>query len=91
MFAYKTKPEVANIKDVYVLNHTIGKVLRQHLSHDLRNIATFLAMLISLIASQSVHLSAWIQGMPGNTKAKSRIRRLTRWLSNSSIDPHVRP
>ena len=60
----------------------------QHLSHDPRNIAIFLAMLISLIASQIVHLSAWIQGMPGNTKAKSRIRRLSRWLNNSSINPH---
>ena len=76
------------MKDVSVLNHTIGRVIRQHLSHDPRNISVFLAMLVSTIVSQVVHLSAWIQAMPGKTKAKSRIRRITRWLNHSSINPH---
>jgi len=89
MFDHKTKPEVAIIKNVSILNHTIGRALRQHVVHDPRNIETFLVMLVSLVVSTSVRLSELIQAMPGNTKAKSRIRRLTRWLNNSSITPHV--
>ena len=61
----------------------------QRIFNDVRNIATFIAALSSLLASKSVHLSEWIHWMPENTKAGSRLRRFTRWLSNSSIDPHA--
>ena len=50
MFENKTKPEVAIIKDVSILNHTIGRVLIQQFSYDPRNIATFLAIIVSLRA-----------------------------------------
>ena len=89
MFAHKLKPEVANIQNVSILNNTLGRVLRQHFSPDTRNIATFLAMLISILASKSVLLSEWISWIPGITKAGSRARRFARWLDNSSIDHHV--
>ena len=88
MFAYKNKPEVTIIQGVSILNHTVGRVIRQQLSPDTRVIATFLTILVSILTSQSVRLSAWIYWIPGATKAESRIRRLARWLGNSSIDPH---
>jgi hypothetical protein len=80
---------VAVIRNVSVLNHTIGKLLRQQLSVDTRNIATFLLMIIGILASQSVHLSAWILWVLPSTKAGSRVRRFARWLENTSIDPHA--
>jgi len=89
MFGYKLKPEVATIQNMSVLNHTLGKVLRQQFSPDTRNITTFIAMLISILASKSVLLSEWIPWIPGTTKAGSRSRRFARWLDNSSIDHHV--
>ena len=75
--------------NVSKLNNTIGRVLRQQLFIDPRNIATFLAMVLCLLLSKSVYLSAWILWMSQDTKAESRIRRFARWLDNSSIDPHV--
>ena len=72
--------------DMSILNHTLGKALRQHLSPDPRNIATFLIMLIRLLFFKSVCLSAWISG---NINAGSCIRRFSRWLGNPSIDPHT--
>jgi hypothetical protein len=80
---------VTVIRNVSVLNHTIGRVIRQQLSADTRNIATFLLMLICLLASQSVHLSAWIPWVASDSKAGSGVRRFARWLSNSSINPHT--
>jgi hypothetical protein len=74
--------------DVSVLNHTIGRVIRQQLSPDNRTLATFILMLASILASGSVQLSAWISWIPGNTKAESRIRRFSRWLGNSPIRTH---
>ena len=74
--------------NVSALNHTIGKIIRQEISPDLRNIYTFIHAIFCLIASQSVKLSAWGSWMPGTTKAGSRIRRFARWLGNSSIEPH---
>ena len=89
MFAHKIKPEVTTVLDVPALNYTIGRILRQRLSLDTRNISTFLVMVACLLASKSVCLSAWILLISNNTKADSRIRRCSRWLDNSSIDPHV--
>ena len=89
MFAHKNKPEVTNIQNVSVLNHTIGRLLRQQLSPDTRNIAIFLAMIFCILLSKSVCLSAWILLVSENTKAVSRIRRFARWLGNSSIKPYA--
>ena len=89
MLVNKTKPEVATIKSVSKLYHTVGAVLMQRIFNDVRNIATFIAALSCLLASKSVHLSEWIHWVPENTKAGSRLRRFTRWLNNSSIDPHA--
>jgi hypothetical protein len=61
----------------------------QELSPDTRNIATFLTMLLGLLASQNVRLSAWISWVSGNAKAASHIRRFSRWLGNASIEPHT--
>jgi hypothetical protein len=72
-----------------VLNHIVGRVLVQNISTDIRNIATFLTMLVCLLASQSACLSMWISLLSERGKAGSHIRRFTRWLGNSSIDPHV--
>ena len=60
----------------------------QQVSADPRNIDTFLSMLFCIVGSGSVHLSAWILWLSTETKANSRIRRISRWLGNSSIDPH---
>jgi hypothetical protein len=46
-------------------------------------------MLLCLLASQNIRLSAWISWVSGNTKAAGHIRRFTRWLGNSSIEPHT--
>jgi len=72
-----------------VLNSTIGRVLLQLLFIDTRNIATFLDMVLCLLLSKSVSLSAWTLWMSDNTKAESRFRRFARWLDNSSITSHV--
>lgn len=77
------------IQNVSALNHTVGRAIRQRLSPDTRNIATFLAMTVCILASQSVRLSAWIAWISGDTLAGSRIRRFSRWLGNSCIDPHA--
>jgi hypothetical protein len=71
-----------------ILNNTIGRTLMQQLRPDMRNLSSFLAMVICLVASKSVHLSAWISHISGDTKAGSRIRRFARWMGNSLIDPH---
>ena len=89
MFAHKLKPEVANIQGISILNNTLGRALMQQFSPDTRNVATFFAMLISILASKSVLLSEWISWLPGITKAGSRARRFARWLDNSSIDHHI--
>ena len=60
----------------------------QQISADPRNIDTFFTMLFCIVASGSVHLSAWIIWMSRDTKANSRVRRISRWLGNSSINPH---
>ena len=75
--------------NVSILNNTIGRVLRQQLFIDTRNIATFITMVLCLLFSKNVCLSAWISWISQNTKAESRIRRFARWLENSSIDPHL--
>ncbi len=77
------------MKNVSALNHTIGRLLIQQLSVDMRNIAVFLHMLMGLLTSQSVHLSAWALCIASAKKAGSRVRRLARWLGNDSIDPHT--
>ena len=67
------------------VNNTIGRVIMQQIRPDSRNLATFLVMVISIMASKCAQLSAWISWLPGDAKAGSRIRRFTRWLGNSSI------
>jgi len=80
---------VATIRNVSVLNNTVGRTLLQELCPDPRNLSTFLTMIICLLSSKSVRLSAWVYWVSGNTKAGSRIRRFRRWLENSCIEPHV--
>ena len=74
------------MQNMSILNHTLGKAIRQEISPDPRNIETFMIAVISLLVSTSVHLSAWISCISGATKAGSSIRRLARWLANSSIN-----
>lgn len=71
------------------LNHTIGRVLMQRLSPDPRNVATFLAAVIGLLASRNVCLPSWLSWTSWGIKAGSGVRRFARWLGNSSILPDV--
>ena len=76
------------MKNVSTLNHTIGSTIRQALSIDTRNIATFILAVNLLLTSQSVNLSAWASSASDLAKAGSRVRRYSRWLASSSINPH---
>ena len=75
--------------NVSKLQNTLGRAIMQQLSPDPRIIFTFLNMVMSIVVSKSAQLSAWISWLFEGIKAGSRIRRLTRWLENSSIDPHA--
>ena len=77
------------MRNVSKLYNTVGRAIMQQICPDSRNLSTFLTAVTCIIASKSVHLSAWISWIPGNTKADSRIRRFIRWLGNSSIDTHA--
>jgi hypothetical protein len=71
------------------LNFTIGRALMQQLSPDPRNVSTFLAAVTAFLASQSASFSMWLIWLSCGIKAASCIRHFSRWMSNSSILPHV--
>ena len=75
--------------NVSKLNNTVGRAIMQQLCPDTRNLSTFITMVISIVTARNAQLSAWISWLPENIKSGSRIRRLTRWLGNSSIEPHA--
>ena len=77
------------MQNVSKLYSTVGRAVMQQVCPDSRNLSTFLTAVTCLIASKSVLISAWISWISGDTKAGSRIRRIMRWLDNSSIDPHT--
>jgi hypothetical protein len=55
--------------------------------HDLRCLITFVWALVGLLMSQQIHLSQWALYRPGQSKAASKQRQFSRWLSNGKIEP----
>jgi hypothetical protein len=65
----------------------IQKVLRQALPReDIRRQRTFAWAVVALVLCGSPLLSRWICVIGDQTKAKSKLRRFHRWLSNSRVD-----
>jgi hypothetical protein len=65
----------------------ILKVLRQALPReDIRRQRTFAWALVGLLLCGGPLLSQWITVVAGQTKAKSKLRRFHRWLSNSRVN-----
>jgi hypothetical protein len=48
---------------------------------------TFVWALVGLLLSQQIHLSQWALYRPGQAKAGSKQRQLSRWLHNRKINP----
>ena len=76
------------MRNVSILNYTIGRCLLQSFWVDMRNIALFALMVICALDSQSVSLPLWALSCARH-KAASNIRRFTRWLKNSAVDAHM--
>ena len=65
----------------------ILKVARQASPHeDLRRQRTFAWAVAALLICGSPLLSKWLTVMSGSAKAKSKLRRLHRWLNNERVD-----
>jgi hypothetical protein len=58
--------------------------LHPHLHH--KRLAVWVWVVVGLIQSQSVHLSAIANSIPGCAQAAGRIMRIRRWLASSWID-----
>lgn len=54
---------------------------------DVRNLATFVWAIVGLLLSEQIHLSQWALFRPGESKAASKERQLSRWLHNFKIQP----
>jgi hypothetical protein len=72
------------------LYNTLVTVLRQHKNWlDIRHLYTLAWMMVGLIKSESVNLTAWIPYVVSRAKyAQSIQRRFQRWLHNSRIQVH---
>ncbi len=54
---------------------------------DVRNLVTFAWAIVGLLLSEQIHLSQWTLFRPGEVKAASKERQLSRWLHNRKIQP----
>ncbi len=57
--------------------------------HDIRVFTTLGWSVVGLLMSHTVNLSRWIQYRPGEAKAASKERQLSRWLHNPKIGANV--
>lgn len=66
---------------------TVLKVVRQaNPREDIRRQRVFAWVVTALLMSSSPHLSRWLVVVHGQAKAKSKLRRLYRWLCNGTVD-----
>jgi hypothetical protein len=72
------------------LYHTLVGVLSQHRNWlDLRHLQTLAWMIVGLIHSGMISLTAWAPYVCGRaTYAQSTVRRFARWLNNPRIEVH---
>jgi len=72
------------------LYHTLVEVLSQHRNWlDLRHLKTLAWMMVGLIQSGMISLTAWAPYVHSRaTYAQSTVRRFARWLNNSRIEVH---
>ena len=72
------------------LYNTVVKILCQHENWlDIRHLYTLAWMMVGLILSESISLTAWVPYVLSRAKyAQSIVRRFQRWLNNSRIVVH---
>lgn len=72
------------------LYHTLVQVLRKHRNWlDIRHLQTLAWMMIGLIQSGKISLTAWVPYVDSRAVyAQSTVRRFRRWLSNPRIEVH---
>ena len=70
------------------LYHTIMEFLFKSAVrlHDIRVFSTLGWAVAGLLMSHHVNLNRWCQHRPGEAKAESKVRQLSRWLHNPRID-----
>jgi hypothetical protein len=70
------------------LYHTIMEFLFNSAvrMHDIRVFSTFGWAIVGLLFSHEVSLNRWCQHRPGEAKAASKVRRLSRWLHNARVE-----
>ena len=73
------------------LYDTLVQVLSQHQKWlDLRHLKTLACMVVGLIQSCKIGLTAWVPYVHSRAVyAQSTVRRFTRWLENTRIDVHA--
>jgi hypothetical protein len=72
------------------LYNTVVKILCQHENWlDMRHLYTLAWMMVGLILSESINLTAWVPYVLSRAKyAQSTVRRFQRWLNNPRIQVH---
>lgn len=78
------------MEDTLRLHHTLIQVLGQHRKWlDLRHVKTLAWMMVGLIQSGKISLTAWVPYVQSRAKyAQSTVRRFIRWLNNPRIKVH---
>ena len=78
------------MKDTPGLYDTLVQVLRQHEKWlDVRHAKTLAWMMVGLIESGMIGLTAWTPYVQGRARyAQSTVRRFRRWLDNGKIEVH---
>ena len=73
------------------LSKTLVQVFSPHQNWvDLRHLKTLAGMVVGLIETGNISLTAWApSGHSRAMDAQSPVRRLTRWLKNTRIDVHA--
>ena len=67
---------------------TILKLVGQSMRmNDLRNVVTFVWMVVGLLMSKTIHLGQWGLQRDGDALAASEERQISRWLHNPKIKP----
>ena len=79
------------MEDTPRLYDTLVQVLRQHQNWvDLRHLKTLACMMVGLIQSGKISLTAWAPyGYTRAVYAQSTVRRFTRWLENKRVAVHA--
>jgi len=78
------------MENSYRLYNTVVKILCQHENWlDMRHLYTLAWMMVGLILSESISITAWVPYVLSRAKyAQSIVRRFQRWLNNSRIQVH---